>query len=271
MGGVFKDTPLFLNSNHILSKMKKVKLQPKDRYYRLRNELAPLSYTIATRNTRRYPLMWYDEEKNQNRALRYAVNQKSPFEDEQDGNPLIEPIIFERGFLFVPKTNPVLQEFLYYHPQNNVLFEEVDNERDAAREVEELTSEVDALIAAREMSIEQLETVGRVLFQRDTTKVTSAELKRDILIYARNYPKQFLDALEDPMLKLQSNVHIFFDKGLLGFRNGNKEVWYNTPTNKKKMLTVPYGEDPYVLVSLFLKSDEGIEALKMLEFHLESN
>lgn len=250
--------------------MKKINTAPKDKHYRLRNELAPLSYTISTRNNRRYPLMWYDEEKNQNRPLRYAVNQKSPFEDEQDGNAIIEPISFERGFLFVPKTNPVLQQFLHYHPQNGVLFEEVDNERDAQQVVDELNFEVEALVKAREMSIEQLEIVGRVLFQRDTTKVTTAELKRDILVYARNYPMQFLNSLEDPMLKLQSNVHIFFDKNLLGFRNGNKEVWYNTPTNKKKMLTVPYGEDPYVLVSLFLKSDEGIEALKMLDFHLES-
>lgn len=250
--------------------MKKINTAPKDKHYRLRNELAPLSYTISTRNNRRYPLMWYDEEKNQNRPLRYAVNQKSPFEDEQDGNAIIEPISFERGFLFVPKTNPVLQQFLHYHPQNGVLFEEVDNERDAQQVVNELNFEVEALVKAREMSIEQLEIVGRVLFQRDTTKVTTAELKRDILVYARNYPMQFLNSLDDPMLKLQSNVHIFFDKNLLGFRNGNKEVWYNTPTNKKKMLTVPYGEDPYVLVSLFLKSDEGIEALKMLDFHLES-
>lgn len=251
--------------------MKKSTLIAKDRYYRLKNELAPLSYTISTRNTRRYPLLWYDEEKNVNRSLRYAVNQKSPFEDEQDGNAIIEPITFERGFLFVPKTNPVLQMFLYYHPQNGSLFEEVDNERDAQKEVEELTYEVDALIKAREMSVEQLEIIGRVLFNRDTTKVTTAELRRDILIYARNYPKQFIDALDDPMLRLQSNVHIFFDSGLLAFRNNNKEVWYNTPTNKKKMLVVPYGEDPYVLVALFLKSDDGIEALKMLEHHLENH
>jgi hypothetical protein len=243
---------------------------PKDRYYRLKNENAPLSYTIATRNTRRYPLLWYDEEKNVNRPLRYAVNQKSPFEDEQDGNAIIEPITFDRGFLFVPKTNPVLQQFLYHHPQNGVVFEEVDNERDAQKEVERLDIEADALIKARELSIEQLETVGRVLFQKDTTKVTTAELKRDIMIYARNYPKAFLDALEDPMLKLQSKVHIFFDSGLLSFRNSNKEVWYNTPTNKKKMLVVPYGEDPYMLVAMYLKTDEGIEALKMLDHHLEN-
>lgn len=249
--------------------MKHLNLSIKDRYYRLKNDLAPLSYTISSRNTRRYPLLWYDEEKNINRPLRYAVNQKSPFEDEQDGNAIIEPITFDRGFLFVPKTNPVLQQFMYYHPQNNVLFEEVDNEKDAQKEVELLNVEVDALIKAKELTIDQLETIGRVLFQKDTTRVTTAELKRDILIYARNYPNKFLDALQDPMLILQSNVHIFFSSGLLTFRNNNKEVWYNTPTNKKKMLTVPYGEDAYVLVSLYLKSDEGIEALKMLEHHLD--
>lgn len=247
---------------------KKGKLAPADRVYRLKNDKAPLSFMLSARNTHRSPLLWYDEELNQNRPLRYAINQKSPFEDEQDGNPVIQAIIFEDGFLSVPKNNPVLQEFLHYHPQNGIVFEEVNNERDAQEEVEYLTAEVDALIKARELSIEQLETVYRVLFNKDVSRVTSAEMKRDILVYARNYPGSFLDALEDPMLHLQSQVHIFFDMGLLGFRNGNKEVWYSTPSNKKKMLNVPYGEDPYALVSMYLKTDEGVEALKMLEHHL---
>jgi hypothetical protein len=249
---------------------KQEKLAPADRIYRLKNEKAPLSFMLASRNTKRFPLLWYDEEKNENRPLRYAINQKSPFEDEQDGNPLVEPIIFENGFLSVPKQNPALQKFLYYHPMNGVVFEEVDSERDAQEEVEALATEVDALIKARELSIEQLETVYRVLFNKDVSRVTTAEMKRDILIYARNYPGNFLNALEDPMLNLQSQVHIFFDMGLLSFRSNNKEVWYSTPTNKKKMLNVPYGEDPYMLVSMYLKTDEGVEALKMLEHHLEN-
>jgi len=249
---------------------KKTQSAPADKIYRLRNEKAPLSFMLASRNTKRFPLLWYDEESNVNRPLRYAVNQKTPFEDEQDGNAIVEPIIFENGFLSVPKQNPVLQQFLYYHPMNGVVFEEVDSERDAQQEVEYLTAEVDALIKARELSIEQLETVYRVLFNKDVTRVTTAEMKRDILIYARNYPSAFLNALDDPMLTLQSQVHIFFDMGLLGFRNNNKEVWYSTPTNKKKMLNIPYGEDPFMLVAMYLKSDEGLEALKMLEHHLEN-
>ena len=53
---------------------------------------------------RRFPLLWFDEEKGENRALRYARNQKSPFEDEQDGNAIVEPVIFEDGFLRVPRS-----------------------------------------------------------------------------------------------------------------------------------------------------------------------
>jgi len=246
----------------------KQKLTPADRIYKLKGEVAPLSYTLPSRNTRRYPLLWFDEQNNVNRPLRYAINQKTAFEDEQDGNAIVEPVIFENGFLSVPKTNPVLQEFLYYHPLNGRTFVEVDNEKDAAKEVENLSAEVDALIQARQLTVEQLETVSRVLFGKDPSRFTTAELKRDVLVFAKKDPKGFLNVLEDPMLKLQANVHLFFENKLLAFRNGQKEVWFNTGSNKKKMVTVPYGQDPYFTVAEFLRSDEGIDALKMLESNL---
>jgi hypothetical protein len=229
----------------------------------------PLSYSLAARNHPRFPLMWFDEKKQENRALRYAMNQKSPFEDEQDGNAIVEPIIFENGFLSVSRTNPVLQQFLHYHPLNGLAFIQVDYEKDAAKEVEQLTSEVDALIEARQLSVDQMETIARVLFSKDPNKFTTSELKRDILIYAKRDPKGFLNILRDPMLKLQANIHVFFENKLLAFRNNNKEVWFNTPSVKKKMLTVSYGDDPYFAVAQFLKTDDGIDALKMLENNLD--
>lgn len=240
-----------------------------DKVYKLKGESAPLSFTLPSRNTKRYPLLYFDEDNNVNRTLRYAINQKSPFEDEQDGNAIVEPIVFENGFLSVPRNNPVLQQFLHYHPLNGLSFIQVDSEKDAAKEVEKLTSEVDALIEARQLSVDQLETIARVLFSKDPNKFTTSELKRDILIYAKRDPKGFLNILHDPMLKLQSNIHVFFENKLLTFRNNNKEVWFNTPSVKRKMLTVSYGDDPYFAVSQFLKTDDGIDALKMLENNLD--
>jgi hypothetical protein len=209
----------------------------------------PLSYSLAARNHARFPLMWYDEKKNQNRALRYAINQKSPFEDEQDGNAIIEPIMFEDGFLSVPRTNPALQAFLHYHPLNGRVFVEVDEEKDAAYEVESFDLEIDALIEARKLSLEQIETLTRVMFGKDPSTISTAELN-------------------DPELQFQAKVRKFFEEKLLALRNGDKEVWFNTPTNKKKMVSVPFGEDPYDIAGYFLSSDDGIDSLKMLEANL---
>jgi hypothetical protein len=230
----------------------------------------PLSYTLSSRNHSRFPLMWWDEDKKENRALRYAVNQKSPFEDEQDGNAILEPVVFEDGFLSVPRTNPVLQSFLHYHPLNGKIFVEVDEEKEAFEEVADLDLEIDALIEARKLSLEQIETLTRVMFGKDPSTISTAELKRDILVFAKNDPRGFLATLNDPELQFQAKVRLFFEENLLGFRNNNKEIWFNTPTNKKKMTSVPFGEDPYDVAGHYLSSDEGLDFLKMLEANLAS-
>lgn len=238
-----------------------------DKVYKLTSG-TPLSYSLASRNHPRFPLMWYDEKKNENRALRYAINQKSPFEDEQDGNAIIEPIIFEDGFLTVPRTNPSLQSFLHYHPLNGKTFVEVDEEKEASYEVEDLDLQIDAMVEARKLSLDQLETLTRVMFGKDPSTISTAELKRDILVFAKNDPSGFLATLNDPELQFQAKIRRFFEEKLLALRNNNKEVWFNTPTNKKKMVSVPFGEDPNDVAAHFLSSDDGIDSLKMLEANL---
>jgi hypothetical protein len=238
--------------------------------YKLTKEAAPLSFMLPTRNSRRYPLMHFDEVKGENRALRYARNQKSPFEDEQDGNSIVEPVIFEDGFLHVSRTNPVLQEFLHYHPMNGTKFVEVNTEKDAQKEMDVLNSRVDSLIEARQLDIEQVEALARVLFNTDVSRTTSAELRRDILIFAEQEPAQFLNAVKDPALKLNSLVQEFFSYKVLIFKNNKKDVYFNTPKNKKRMLNLPFGENPYYVISSYLQTDEGVDILKFLEKNLEN-
>jgi len=241
------------------------KTQFVDKVYKLKKEAAPLSFMLPTRNSRRFPLMWFDEEKGENRALRYARNQRSPFEDEQDGNAIVEPVIFEDGFLRVPRSNQVLQQFLHYHPFNGKKFIEVNNEKDAEAQVESLNLEVEALIEAKQLTIEQSETLYRVLFGKDPSMLSSSELKRDLLIYAKRQPGSFLNAVSDPTLKLKSTVQSFFDNKLLTYRNNKRDVYFNLDSNKKKLTTIPYGEDPIDILCGFFQSDEGVEVLKFLE------
>ena len=235
-----------------------------DKIYKLTRESAPLSLILASRHTQRFPLLSFDETTGTNKALRYARNQNSPFQDEQDDNAILEPIIFENGFLTVKKENQVLQKFLEYHPGKGRVYVEVDKAKEASNTVKNLNMEVDALIQARQLKVDEVENIARVIFQKDISTVTTDELRRDILVFAKNQPQDFMLLLKDPALKLNAKIQLFFDKNLLQFRNNNKEVFFNTPSNKKKMLNIPYQEDPFYIIASHFQTDDGLEALKHL-------
>ena len=248
--------------------MKKNKKTFVDKTYKLTKDKAPLSYTIPSRNTKRKSLLYFDDKTGVNRSLRYAKNQKSIFEDEQDGNVLLEPIVFEDGFLRVPKQNQILQEFLAYHPANGKEFVEVDKEQDASVEVDRLDLALEAQVLAKDLDIEMMETIARVVIGLNINNMTSAELKRDVRLFAKRYPNEFMESINDPLLSLQNKCAKFFSEGLLVLKN-KKDVYYNLKGNKNKLLTVPYGEDPLFILASFLQSDEGLEVLRILESKLD--
>jgi hypothetical protein len=228
-----------------------------EKIYLLKNGKSPLTFVLQSRHSRRSPLLWFDEEKGVNRTLRYARNQRTPFEDEQDDNAIVEPIMFENGVLKVSKTDTVLQKFLELHPKNGSVFEEFIAERDAEKEIEEMNYEVDALIAAREMSIDKCEEILRELIGNRVENMTSKEVRRDILVFARNNPYDLLTMAGDPDVQMKNNIAKFFDMNIIQFRNKNKDVYFNLPNSKKRMLTVPESEDGYDAVKTYFETEEG--------------
>jgi hypothetical protein len=253
--------------------MKRVKLDSKDRTYLLKGDSAPLTYFILSRDTKRKRLLYFDEEEGVNLTLRYARNQKSPFEHEQDANAILEPIVFEDGVLTVPKTNPILQEFLHYHPGNGTEFYEFDSERDAQQDVEYLVSEIDALIAVRDLTqndFGKLEAIARLVLNGNVDSMSSAEVKRDMMLFAKRYPQDFMEALDDPSLSINNVAFKAISEGYLTFRNG-KDIYYNLKDNKKRLLTVPFGEDHIYVLASFLQSNEGLELYKFLEEKISNN
>lgn len=234
-----------------------MKIQLRERIYLLKGGKEPLTFVLKSRHSKNSPLLYFDEEKGLNRTLRYARNQKSPFEDEQDDNAILEPIMFENGVLKVDKHDTVLQKFLDMHPDKGRIFEEFVPEKDAERDIEDINYEVDALIAAREMSIEKCEEILRELIGNRVDNMTSKEVRRDVLVFARNNPYELLTMAGDPQVKMKNNIAMFFDMNIIQFRNKGKDVYFNLPNNKKRMLTVPDGEDGYESVKIYFESEEG--------------
>ena len=246
--------------------MKKKEL--KERIYVLKNS-APLSFMLANRHTPRHPLLHFDEETQTNRELRYARNQKSPFVDEQDQHAVLEAIVFEDGSLRVGKNNVVLQQFLEVHPHNGIKFEEKDTKVEIAEELDYLQLEVEALATAKDLDIATAEMVCRVGLGKDVERMSSDEIRRDMYVYARTNPDEFLDILENPRLQMQNFATTLLSRGLLSTRNNGRELFYNLKNNKKRLLIVPFGEEPTSALIAFFQSDDGLESYEYLQKQLK--
>ena len=153
----------------------------KDRMYRLKGGKKPLSRMIKSAN-----IYYFDEEKGYERELKYCQNQKTVFVDEMQGDQRMEHIVFRNGMLVVEREKTVLQKFLsLYHPERDIAFYEEKPAAVAASEVDVIELEIEALNAAQNLDIDMAEAVMRVEIGSKVSEMSSKELKRDLLLYAK--------------------------------------------------------------------------------------
>ena len=242
---------------------KKDTWEVKDRQYFLRKGNKPLSYTIKSAN-----IYWFDEEKQYERELKYCSNQKTCFVDEMKGDQRLEHIIFRAGLLQVPREKVVLQKLLsLYHPHKNKLYYEWQPEVEAVGEVETLEMEIKALNAAQNLDIDMAEAVMRVEIGSKVNEMSSKELKRDLLIYAKNNPYLFLELLQDDNIQLRNFGIKATEMGLL--RLSNDQRTFSWGSNDRKLMNVPFDEHPYSALAAWFKTDEGMEIYANIEKQLK--
>tara|TARA_R100000988_G_scaffold24756_1_gene12048 strand:- start:6053 stop:6829 length:777 start_codon:yes stop_codon:yes gene_type:complete len=236
----------------------------KDRQYYLLGGREPITYTLSSRHTQRYPLLWFDPETNEQRALRYATNQNSPFIDEQKGEVTLKHIQFKDGVLVVPKEYQALQKLMsLYHPGLNKKYAERKPVQAAIHEVDKLEFELDAMNVARQIDIDLAEAILRVEKGSGVSNLSSKELKRDILVFARNKPSLFIKLANDENVQLRNISIKAVEQGIISLSNKNKDfLWAE---NKEVIIKVPFGENPYSAFASFLQTDEGIMVLKSIE------
>ncbi len=239
----------------------------KDRTYILANNYEPLTYTIPVKHTSRYPLLWFDEEKGYNRELRYATNQKSPFVDEQKGSVTLDHLFFEKGVMIVNKNKPILQQFLSLHPQYSRTFYEYDKVIVADNQLENIEMEIEALNLAMSLDIDHLEAIMRVEIGSNVANMSTKELKRDTLLFAKRNPSLFVELATDDNVQLRNIGILATEKGLLSLSSDNRT--FSSGSNNKKLFTVPFDEHPYSALAAWFKTDEGLEVFKSIEKKLK--
>ena len=234
----------------------------KDRVYYLKGNKKPLSRMIKSAN-----VYWFDEEKGYERELKYCENQKTPFVDEMKGDQRLSHIIFRNGALLVQKEKTVLQKLLsLYHPERDVTYEEWRPEVKAADEIEILEMEADAIVTARDMDVDMAEAILRVEQGSSVSKLSSKELKRDLLVFARNNPSLFLELATDDNVQLRNFGIKATELGIIKLSSDQRNFLWGS--NDRPIMVVPFDEHPYTALAHWFKTDEGMEIYSNIEKRL---
>ena len=236
----------------------------KDRVYYLKGNKSPLTLTIPSRHTRKHALIYFDAETGVQKELRYATNQDSPFVSEQKGESTLGHIMFKNGSLQVPKEKQNLQKLLsLYHPLRGRMYEEFSAVAEAEDELDVIELQVDALNAAREMDVDQSEAIMRVELGSKVSKMSSKELKRDLLLFAKKNPSLFLELANDENVQLRNVAIIAAESGIVKLSQDQRTFTWGS--NGRKLMNVPFDENPYSAMAAWFKTDEGVEVYKSIE------
>ena len=240
----------------------------KDRTYVISDGNTPLTYTLQGKHTLRYPLLWFNPDTKQQEELRYATNQNSPLVSEQKGQVTLGHIIFENGVLHVQKEKQNLQKLLsLYHPDLGKKFIEFDEVLEAEDDLDYLEIEMEALNAAFNMDIDDAEAIVRVEVGSRVNKMSSKEIKRDLLLFARKNPYLFLELANDDNVHLRNIAIKSTEQGIIKLSHDNRTFMWGE--NDRKLMTVPFDENPYSAMAAFFKTDEGVTVLRSIEKKLK--
>ena len=234
----------------------------KDRIYNLKGGKQPLSRSVKAAS-----IYYFDEEKGYERELKYCENQRTCFVDEMKGDQRLAHIVFRSGSLFVPKEKTVLQKLLsLYHPHRDKIYEEFKPAELASDEIDILNMQVDALTVARNIDIDMAEAIMRVEVGSKVSGLSSKELRRDLLVFAKKNPKLFLELADDENVMLRNFGIRAVEAGILRLSSDRRNFLWGS--NGRKLMVIPFDEHPYTALALWFKTDEGMEIYSNIEKRL---
>jgi hypothetical protein len=155
-----------------------------------------------------------------------------------------------------------------YHPgRRHVYVLRIQPSAIAAEEIDILEQQVEALVAAKNIDIDMAEAIMRVEVGSKVSGLSSKELRRDLLIFARNNPKLFLELADDENVMLRNFGIRAVEAGILRLSSDQRNfLWGN---NGRKLMIIPFDEHPYTALAHWFKTDEGMEIYSNIEKRLK--
>jgi hypothetical protein len=173
-------------------------------------------------------------------------------------------IRFDNGTLKVDKSKQNLQKLLsIYHPLKGRAYEEYSAVEEAIDELDVLTHQVEAMTAAMSMEVDFGEAILRVELGSKVNDMSSKEIKRDVLLFARQNPSLFLSLANDENVQLRNFGIRATELGIINLSSDQRSFTWGA--NGRKLMSIPFDENPYSAFAAWLKTDEGVEVYRSID------
>ena len=116
------------------------------------------------------------------------------------------------------------------------------------------------------MDIDKAEANVRVEYGSKIKSKSSKKFKRDLLLLAKQNPKLFLSLAADENVQLRNFAINAVEANIIRISPDNRTIHWTS--NDRKLLNVPFEENPYSALAAWFKTDEGIEVFKSIEKRL---
>ena len=151
-----------------------------------------------------------------------------------------------------------LQKLLsLYHPAKGGLYLEFDAVKEAEDDFDILELEIKATTSAYNLDIDQAEAILRVEIGSKVSTMSSKEVRRDLIV----------SLMEDDNVVLRNFGIKAAEQGLIILAQDQRTFKWGS--NDRKLMTIPFDENPYSALAAWFKTDEGVEVYKTIEKKLK--
>ena len=127
--------------------------------------------------------------------------------------------------------------------------------------------EIAALNAAKNIDIDLAEAIMRVEIGSKVSELSSKELRRDLLLFARRSPNLMLELVTDKNVQLRNFGIKATEMGIIKLSTDQRT--FSWGSNNRKLMNVPFDEHPYSALAAWFKTDEGMEIYSNIEKRLK--
>jgi len=103
----------------------------------------------------------------------------------------------------------------------------------------------------------------RVEIGSKVSDMSSKELKRDFLLFANLNPKLFITLANYDNVQLRNFAIRATEAKIIKLADDQRT--FTWAFNGRKLMTVPFDENPYSAMASFFKTDEGIQVFQSIE------